>query len=329
MDIRKISLREKIGFFLVLILLLILGSRAALGYARKCKDSTYLKRNGAIIEMQEEPANTVKVLVLGDSLSYTTVSPMKVWKDLGIPVYTAGQSGQTMNEMYNMLTTALDTQHPDVVLIETHSLLRSAKDLDEIQNIIASRAASVLPIFQYHNLWKNMLKPSEQKVMHFEGFTIRTGVKSYTGPEDYMGSSDKKADITQLNLLIFDKVLELCRQKGIKVVLYSAPSPKNYTMEKHNALQALADTHQLTYIDLNQHVSEMGINWQTDTLDEGDHLNISGADRTTAYLEEHIIKTLNLADERNNVLYKNWNREEMIYEQAVDENIAAIRSAKR
>jgi len=329
MDIRKISLREKTGFFLILILLLVLGSRAALGYARKCRDSTYLKRNGALIQMQEEPADTVKVLVLGDSLSYTTVSPMKVWKDLGIPVYTAGQSGQTMNEMYNMLLTALDTQHPDVILMETHSLLRSAKDLDEIQNIIASRAASVLPIFQYHNLWKNMLKSSNQNVMHFEGFTIRAGVKAYTGPEDYMGISDQKADITQLNLLLFDKVVERCQKEGIRVILYSAPSPKNYTMEKHNALQALADKHQLTYIDLNEHVSDMGINWQTDTLDEGDHLNISGADKTTAYLEEHILKNLNLPDERDNKTYQSWNREEMIYEQAAGETIAAIRYTKR
>ena len=39
----------------------------------------------------------------------------------------------------------------------------------------------------------------------------------------------------------------------------------------------LKEKQHLTYIDMNLCLDEIGINWQTDSADHGDHLNISGA----------------------------------------------------
>lgn len=44
-------------------------------------------------------------------------------------------------------------------------------------------------------------------------------------------------------------------------------------MQRHNEVQALADALAVPYLDLNLNTEELGIDWNLDTLDGGDHLN--------------------------------------------------------
>ena len=160
MDVKKISIKEKAGFAIGLVVLLLIGSFFFNYYAMNSLGSNSLKRRAAVVRLQKEKKDTIEVLIIGDSESYTTVSPMQVWKDTGYTMYVGGQSGQTMNEMLTMLETGLDTQHPKAVLIETNALYRTSGDLNQLQEMIATKAASILPIFQYHDLWENaIIKP--------------------------------------------------------------------------------------------------------------------------------------------------------------------------
>lgn len=42
-------------------------------------------------------------------------------------------------------------------------------------------------------------------------------------------------------------------------------------MQRHNEVQALADALAVPYLDLNLNTEELGIDWNLDTLDGGDH----------------------------------------------------------
>ena len=238
MDIKKISIKEKIGFAVGLVLLLLLGSFLLNTYAMKVLGTSSLKRHAAVVRLKEEKADTIDVLTIGDSESYTSISPLQIWKDTGYTVFVGGQSGQTMNEMLTMLETGLETQKPKVVLMETNALFRSGKDLDQLQDLVATKTASVFPIFQYHNLWKNVIiKPKIEPVqMNNKGFEIRRGIRPYKGTADYMQETSQEASISWMNQRIFDRIVDLCREKGIRLVLYSAPSPVNYNTKKHNRL---------------------------------------------------------------------------------------------
>ena len=59
----------------------------------------------------------------------------------------------------------------------------------------------------------------------------------------------------------------------------------------------------IPYLDFNQKLKELGIDWKSDTLDKGDHLNLSGAhkvtDYMTMYLQEHYMLPDHRGDEEN------------------------------
>lgn len=326
MDVKKISIKEKAGFAIGLVVLLLIGSFFFNYYAMNSLGSHSLKRRAAVVRLQKEKKDTIEVLIIGDSESYTTVSPMQVWKDTGYTMYVGGQSGQTMNEMLTMLETGLDTQHPKAVLIETNALYRTSGNLNQLQEMIATKAASILPIFQYHDLWKNaIIKPAGEALnMAGKGFDIRDSVRPYTGSPDYMKQTSKEQEIPRVNQILFDRIAELCRQNGVSLILYSGPSPVNYTMEKHNRLARLASQYDLQYIDMNMETKEIGIDWNKDTLDRGDHMNISGAEKTTAYMET-VLKTLNLTDRRKDPAYQEWNDLAETYQKQASGAIARIR----
>ncbi len=318
--------REIIGFLLGLLLLLMVGSRIAQRTAILVRGTSILKRNTVAAELKAEPANTIDVVTIGDSESYTTVSTMQVWMDLGIPVYNAGQSGQNMNELNHMFRTVLETQKPKVILMETHALFRTSKSFDGLQELIAERVAARFPIFQYHDLWKYAILKTKQNNGNYKGFQVRIGVNPYTGEKQYMSNTKKKAEIPWMNLMVFDEVLKECQDRGIKLILYSAPSPHNYWKKRHNALEALAKEKQLIYLDMNMKTDEIGIDWNTDTQDSGDHLNISGAQKTTSYLEGLLAK-LNLTDRRKDPTYKRWNELSEEYVQLAEAHISNIRKS--
>ena len=68
-------------------------------------------RYNSYVGIQKEQKDSIDMLVLGDSESMTSISPMELWKSVGITSYICGQSGQRISESYYMLKHALDYHH--------------------------------------------------------------------------------------------------------------------------------------------------------------------------------------------------------------------------
>ncbi|MGN8773594.1 SGNH/GDSL hydrolase family protein [Candidatus Weimeria sp. HCP3S3_B5] len=307
MDIKQISAREKALFAAGLAILLLLVSIPFNIYQKKQIGTNPLDIRLVEERVERERDDSIDVLVIGDSESYTSVSPMQIWRERGYSVYMCGQPGQTTAGMLEVLSASLSTQKPKVVIMETNALFRTKHDLDQLQDMMAERVASVIPVFQYHNLWKHLINGSGNVNIkkNYKGFVIRTDIKPYEGDGSYMKLSRKEKKISRANKDAFYKMLELCKKHGAKLVLYSAPSPRNYNMEKHNRLKRLASENHLHYIDMN--MKELGIDWRRDTADGGDHLNISGAEKTTAYIER-ILDREGLVDHRPDGAYAGWDK---------------------
>ena len=148
---------------------------------------------------------------------------------------------------------------------------------DYVEPDWAEKLYNAFPVLRYHNSWKQVFP---QK-MHatYKGFGISSKVRPYTGPADYMNppegaptvnpkDKDKVQNIiSRANRRDFDAIRKTCEKHGIQLILYSAPSPKNYNIQRCDALAKLAKKTNVPYVDLNRRVEELQIDWATDTRD--------------------------------------------------------------
>lgn len=101
---------------------------------------------------------------------------------------------------------------------------------------------------------------------------------------------------------------EFCEAHGAKLVLVSVPSTTNWNMENHNGIADFAESIGVEYIDMNLILDELSLDWNTDSCDAGDHMNVSGAEKVSAYLGKYLENTGLFVDHRSDDAYAQWNK---------------------
>lgn len=302
--------------FLAILLCLLLSASELMSAVAGVNTDLVQNRNKSMVELEKEPADTIDVLVVGDSESYTTVSPMEIWNKEGIPFYVGGQTGQKIQESYYMLKKALRTQKPKVVVLETNVMFRPQSVVRGCKEILAQTMLYYFPVFRLHNCWKEWITGKDKGSQTFyKGFVVRDVVEAYTGGS-YMKKTGKTEKMSKTVKFTMDQIVRLCQQNDIPLFLYSAPSPKNYSFRKHNTIMKYAKENGLKYLDLNMKTKELGIDWSEDSLDNGDHLNILGAVKVSDYLGRYLKKEYDLKDRRKEQNYRSWNEALKTYQAA-------------
>lgn len=294
-----------IAFFAVVVLVLS-GASVLLDPVRLGIRDEVSERERYNLSLLAEPEDTVDVIVLGDSESYTFFSPMELWETQGIAAYNGGQSGQRLPETYYSLKRMLKKQSPKLVIVETNMVFLQVGTMNEIGYAARETANYYFPVFKYHGLWKHMAEGIQTAYPpHYNGFELRTVVCPYTGGP-YMEETDKAEKILGIRRHYLEKINSLCEKNGAKLLLVTAPSPLNHTTMRHNALEKFSNETGIPYVDLNEKTEEIGIDWATDTLDGGDHLNLSGARKVSAFMEKYLVEHYDLPDHRGEDTYKPW-----------------------
>ena len=313
-DFRKKIVRPVV--FCAILLCLLMAASAVMSALARTNTDLVQNRNKSMVELENEPADTIDVLVIGDSESYTTVSPMEIWDKEGIPSYVGGQTGQKIQESYYMLKKALKTQKPKVVAIETNMIFRSQSAVRGIKETLVQTMLYYFPVFRLHNSWKAWVTGEDKRSQTFyKGFVLRDVVEAYTGGS-YMKKTAKTERMSRITRFMMDQIVSLCRKNNIQLFLYSEPSQKNYSFRKHNTMEAYARENGLKYLDLNLKIKELGINWSEDSLDKGDHLNILGAVKVSDYLGRYLKKEYHLKSRKSESTYRSWNESLIQYREA-------------
>lgn len=309
---------KKTILFFILLFFLMAGSSAVFSAVGKGLENRVRDRNQTAAGIQTEKPDTVDVVVLGDSESYTSISPLGLWLDKGITSYICGQSGQRIVEGYYMLKNALKTQSPKLVILETDTVFQYSSLIAEMQTALSEAGNYYFPVFRYHNLWKVALNGAK-KPHRFDrkGFLIRSSVHPYRGGE-YMKKTEEREKIKKLVWFYLEALQKLCRKQGISLLFVTVPSPKHHTYQKHNALMEYTQQRGIPYLDLNLKLEEVGIDWEKDSLDNGDHLNFSGAKKVTKYMAEYLDEHYDLEDHRQDEAYKQWNTDAQKYKKILE-----------
>lgn len=297
----------------IAILLLILRGLSPFFLQNGDPISNFQKSRGIL----SQPKGTIDVLVLGDSESYTSFSPMELWETYGYTAYVSGLPARYVSDALEVMEKALQEQHPKYVMIETNMLFREKRDVNyDVQEIFNRYALPFMPIFKNHDAWKHMdpskLQPCFNWQDPLKGYYINTKAAPFQGSSPR--PTDKVKKLSKKNLRYADKIKKLCDEYGATLIMYSAPSMKNWTYERHNGLSELASQLGIQHLDLNLE-QKVAIDWQTDTSDAGDHLNFYGAIKVTGFLGEYLDRLNTLKDKRSETAYQRWNDDLRYYQE--------------
>lgn len=263
-----------------------------------------------------ESANTIDLCVIGDSEAYRSISPLLLWKQTGGASYVCATSAQKLTYSKIMLERAFQKQRPKVVLLETLAIYRTITPGD----VFLNELSNYFPVFRYHNRWKTL------QAKDFTGPVQATATDQYKGhhptknvdpcqPGQYMVPTEKVAPIPRINRAYVQWLKNLCDEHGARMILMSMPSPVNWNYSKHNGIKDLANQLGCDYVDLNLKTNELGIDWNQDTYDQGDHLNHYGAIKVTNYLAKMFQNMGVLTDHRGQAGYEGWDQALRPYEE--------------
>lgn len=284
------------------------------------------------------------VIFIGDCEVYENFSPKVLWEDFGINSYIRGSAQQLIWQSYYLLEDTLRYEKPDVVIFNVLALqydkpqkeAYNRMTLDgmrwsasKVKSIQASMTDEeqfldyVFPILRYHSRWSELSIADFKYMFHTEkvshnGYYMRVDVK----PVDTIPEGRVLADyhFGSQAWLYMDKITQLCRENDVKLILVKAPSLYPYWYEEwEDQIEAYAVENELQYINFLELIQETGIDFSQDTYDGGLHLNLSGAEKITAYLGRFLSEEIGLMDRRGDeALAAQWAEKIAAYEAEKD-----------
>ena len=252
-----------------------------------------------------EKENTIDAIVLGDSLVYSSFSPMDVYHKYGFTMFNCSEPAQILPDAFEYYKLAIESQHPKLVIIEANIFFRNAKKRPWYNKYVKFFKNS-LPLVRYHNNWKNVFNQNSAN-----GFINID--KGYKKDKIIKSAKDKKYmnkkhnwKIPKANYPYLEEIIKIAKKNNIKLIFVGFPSQTSWNFEKHNAFKKIADENNIEFINYNLKLKELDINWKVDSRDHGRHLNHAGALKITDDLAKYI-KSLNiLEDHRGQKKYAEW-----------------------
>ncbi len=156
-----------------------------------------------------------------------------------------------------------------------------------------NRVKTTFPIFTFNSALD--LSPATLKYFlgTLESTAYNGGVPVYTLMDatvagDYMSENNKEdSTLDPLAKKYTDKILELCQQNGIQLILYKTVSPSFWSHDRHETVAEYAHDRDLVFLDFNTDPSAYGIDLAKHMYAPW-KLNADGMAVTTSYLGAYL-----------------------------------------
>lgn len=261
--------------------------------------------------------DSIDVLCLGSSHAAAGFNPQVIYDAYGIRSYNLACEQQNMFTSYYWIKEALRYQKPQVILFDTYMLfpvnqaeaLNSAESctrkafdgmrwsgvkaeavkemcrLDEEQ----SEISYYLPNVRYHTRWTEL----KEEDFRFVQMNRHYELKGYTPLErriamEYQpfvsGDNLEQAEMVPLMQEYLNKIVELCENNEIKLILFKTPSVTQ-RITNYNTVSQYAAEKGLEYWDFNEASAykDSALVFEEDMNDDM-HMNIWGAQKLSLYI---------------------------------------------
>ena len=302
-------------------------------------------REGALIQEYYRETTKHDVIFIGDCEVYENISPVTLWEEYGITSYIRGSAQQLVWQSYYLLEETLKYEKPEVVVFNVLSMKYNEPQneaynrmtLDgmkwsssKAQAVEASMtedenfASYVFPLLRFHSRWSELTKEDfrymflRATVSH-NGYLMQVGTKPVTTmPKTEILDNYSFGENAWQYL---EKITDICRENGIKLVLMKAPTIYPVWYEQwEKQIEEYADKNDLLYYNFLETMDEAGIDLTTDTYDAGLHLNVEGAEKLSKYFGKILVQECGLSDNRKDeALSEVWREKICAYEAEKDQ----------
>ena len=293
-------------------------------------------REGALISEYYDNAGNNDVVFVGDCEVYENFSPITLWEEYGITSYIRGSPQQMIWQSYYLMEETFQYETPKVMVFNVLSMQydtpESTTDKDqreeynrmtldgmrwssskwdaimasmteeERKNLAETMFSYIFPILRYHERWSDL---SEEDFKYWftrdqvsdNGYLMQTGVKPMNEVPYFSRPVDYRFGENSWHYL--RKMAELCKSKGTQLVLIKAPTYDFKWWDEWDAqIAEFATNNDLLYVNMVNYEKEIGIDWQTDTYDFGQHLNVYGAEKASRWFGKILQEQCQVPDRR-------------------------------
>ena len=271
------------------------------------------------------------VLFVGDCEVFSNFSPVTLYNEYGITSFIRGGAQQLVWHSYYLLEDALKTETPRVVVFNVLALKYGEPQSEGYNRLaldgmrwgkakIGAIKASMtdgedflsyaFSLLRYHDRFDKLTAEdwrywfSDGAPVSFKGYQMHAGVKPNTGlPTPPILTEDEK-HLPESSMAWLIKIADLCEENGIALVLIKSPSIyPEWHAEWDAEIRAFAKSRGLRYDNMIAENGEIGIDMQTDTYDQGQHLNVDGAEKLSRWFGAILQETYGLIDHRGEAVY--------------------------
>ena len=287
----------------------------------------------------QEKRDSIDLLFFGSSVVYCDVIPAQIYSETGLTSYVMAGPEQTYSLTYAYMKEALKTQSPSYIFLEITGILFDRYQnytkvnvsympycsINRLEAILCGaepkeRFGLIFPLYNYHDRWEEIdfpldlfRKRSDEKVDPYAGATIMME----TRPQEERGEREYQIEETVFreNTAYLQKMQSLCKQKGIQLILFQAPSCQ-YIPEAWMARIRSVTGSDVPVVDFNQDFDKMNLNINTDFYDFL-HCNLSGAIKFNRVLSAYIKKTCSIQSHPHD--YAVWKQRTNMFDQMVEQ----------
>ncbi|MBQ7415978.1 MAG: SGNH/GDSL hydrolase family protein [Oscillospiraceae bacterium] len=326
------------AFVLVLVLVLFAAQRVLTPkYVSEALD-------GRLIAEYYDSTKNHDIVFVGDCEVYENISPITLWEDYGISSYVRGSPQQLIWHSYYLMEETLRYEKPEAFVFNVLSM-KYGEPQSEAYNRLAldgmkwsgSKADAInasmteeetfisylFPLLRFHSRWSELkaedFEYAFKKVpqLSINGYLMRVDVDGI----DQLRKGQELGDYTIADVCweYLDKMRTLCEENGVELILMKAPTntPQCYWYDQWDVqVKAYAEKHGLRYYNFLEVTDEIGLDYNTDTYDQGFHLNLSGAEKLSAYFGGILTEELGLKGHHGEAEYEQiWTKLSQQYDQ--------------
>ena len=281
---------------------------------------------GALTEEYYDEAGGHDVLFIGDCEVYESIVPAILWEEYGISSYVRGSGQQLVWQSYYLLEDSLRYEKPQAVVFNVLALKYGTPQSEafnrmtidgmkwsssKVNSIRASMTEEesfvdyLFPLLRFHSRITDLTADDfkymfDAPAVSQSGYLMQTEIAPMTEVQRPPRILDETLPETAMDYL--EKMRVLCEENGVELILMKAPT-NSWAYWWYDGWEAqivdYAEEKQVSYYNFIPLCDEIGIDWTTDTYDEGVHLNVYGAEKLSRYFGNILAKDHAISDRRS------------------------------